>query len=573
MQVFPLFYVRRIDIGNFMTCSFSKEYSAQSYTEIENVFIYDYLPISNGDSVRVYLYGLFLCQNQNFDVPIEKMAESLKMSVESVIDCFYYWEEFGLVSVISKDPFSVIYLPVHSAYSNKPRKINAEKYTEFTKGIQYLLPTRMISTSEYTEYFSIMETYKISPDAMLMIVNYCVGLKGNDISYRYISKVAKDFGARGIITPEKVEKELSSYVLRSSEIEKILSALSLKRKPEPDDLKLLKKWTNELNFENENIVFAAKSLKHASMEKLDAFIMELYGAKCFSKEEIKSHTEVKQKIFELAIKINKALSIYMEVIDTVIDTYTLKWLSFGFEEEALLYIASICFKSGNNNLPYMDGLIEDLYKKGVIDFSSVSDYFEQEKAVDLFIKKILSCAGVNRRPTAWDRENLKNWKSWNFSDEMILEAARLSSGKSSAIAYINGVLSNWKNNGVFSLENANENSNEPTQEEYNREYERRRAIANLHAQKNYESAMEIQGFSDVYYRLNSIEKDLAYAEINNNTEALNNFEKEKKELTEKAKQLLNSIGLNLDDLSPKYKCEKCKDTGYVGSHKCDCFYK
>jgi len=176
---------------------------------------------------------------------------------------------------------------------------------------------------------------------------------------------------------------------------------------------------------------------------------------------------------------------------------------------------------------------------------------------------------------SWDRENLNMWKSWNFSEDMILEAAKLSSGKSSPTAYMNGILSNWKNNGVFTLENATETAltKDDSQETYNREYERRRSLATSRAQKNNEKASEIDGFMDIYGRLNSIEKDLAFAEIANNLDAINSLEREKKDLTNKAEKLLATMGISLIDLSPRYACEKCKDTGYVGTHRCDCFDK
>ena len=48
---------------------------------------------------------------------------------------------------------------------------------------------------------------------------------------------------------------------------------------------------------------------------------------------------------------------------------------------------------------------------------------------------------------------------------------------------------------------------------------------------------------------------------------------EKSELNDRAKNLLSAVGLNMSDLSPKYACDKCKDTGYVGTHRCDCFDK
>lgn len=559
-----------------MICSYSKEFSAVGFTDVENAFISEYLPVSSGDAVKVYLYGLFICQNPKYDLSLKEFAEALSLSEEKVLSCFSYWEEFGVVSILSKDPLSVQYQPIRSSYSVKPKKIKAEKYTDFSKSLQAIIPDRMISTHEYTEYFNIMESYSIKPEAMLMIVKYCVDRKGTDIGYKYVSKVAKDFGNRGINTIEKVEKELSSYVLRTGLIENILKAMSLRRQPEIEDSTYLKKWTQELNFDEENILFAASNLKKGSMAKLDEFLLELYSMKSFSKKEIAEYMKNKKAIYDLAIKINKLLSIYVEVIDTVVDTYTKKWLSFGFDDQALCFIASYCFKAGKNTLQDMDELVERLRLAGVIDLSSVNDYFEKEKKNDEFISKMLTLAGVNRRPNPWDRENLNVWKSWNFSEEMILEAAKLASGKSSPTAYMNGILSNWKNNDIFTVEktvNTVGGSTNDSQEEYNREYERRRSLATSRAQKNNERASEIDGFMPIYERLNSIEKDLAFAEIANNTDALNLLEKEKEQLTNSANKLLEKIGITLLDLSPKYACEKCNDTGYVGTHRCDCFNK
>lgn len=558
-----------------MTCSFSKEFSLSAFTDVENAFITEYLPVSSGDAVKVYLFGLFLCQHPEQDQSLEQMSKSLNMDGDVIIDCFNYWEEFGLLSVLSKEPLSVQYQPVRSSYSSKPRKYKAEKYTDFSKGLQALLPNRMISTGEYTEYFNIMETYFIKPEAMIMIVKYCTDKKGGDISYRYVSKVAKDFGARGITTVEKVEKELSSYIAKTGVIEKILKAMSLRRQPDIEDSYLLKKWTGELNFDAENIVYAASKLKKGSMAKLDEFLLELYSMKSFSKEEINAYIDQKQAVYELAIKINKALSVYVDVLDTVVDTYTKKWLSFGFEEQALLYVASHLFRTGKNTLRDMDELVENLRQRGFITLSGVGEYFESEKKVDEFISKILLTVGVSRRPNPWDRENVNVWKSWNFSEDMILEAAKLSAGKSSPTAYMNGILSNWKNNGVFTTEAVSNSTsvNDNSQENYNREYERRRTLALSRAQKNNDTAMSIDGFSEVYGRLNGMEKDLAFAEIAGDADTLNKLEQEKIALTEEAEKLLLTVGLTLRDLSPVYRCEKCNDTGYVGTHRCDCFDK
>ena len=561
-----------------MTCSFAKEYSASAFTGVENEFITAYLPYAQGDTVRVYLYGLYLCSHPEHDKDLSEIARALSVSEEQVLNSFKFWEEFGIVSVLSETPLTVSYLPVKNAYHSKPRKYKSEKYTDFTKAVQTMITERMISTGEYTEYFNIMETYDVKPEAMLMIVKYCVDVKGADIGYRYISAVAKDFGNRGLTTVDKIEKELASYSLHTAELEKVLKALSSRKKPDAEDHNYYKKWTEELSFEPESVVYAAKRLKKGSMQKLDSFIMELYAGKRFSKEEIADYAAQKQNLYELTLKINRALSVYVEVPETEIDEYVSKWLSFGFEEPALLIIANRCFKAGKNTLHDMNELVDYLRTRGFIDVSAVSDYFELLKNTDEFIGKILMTCGVNRRPTPWDRDNLAMWKSWNFSDEMILEAAKLASGKNSPTAYMNGVLSKWKNAGIFTL--AEKQASAPSsaenglsQEEYNREYARRRSLAASRAQKNVDAAMATEGFPPVYERLSGIERDLAFAELSRNEETLKTLEHEKAALLKKANSLLGTLGLNLDDLSPRYICDKCKDTGYVGTHRCDCLNK
>ena len=50
--------------------AFSKDFTSNMFTSVENQFITKYLPQADGDAVRVYLYGLYLCQiSADFDAP------------------------------------------------------------------------------------------------------------------------------------------------------------------------------------------------------------------------------------------------------------------------------------------------------------------------------------------------------------------------------------------------------------------------------------------------------------------------------------------------------------------------
>lgn len=433
-------------------CSFAKEYSGTTCTSLENIFIYEYLPEASGDAVKVYTYGLFLCQNAEFDMELSSFAKNVKLTEETVIECFRYWEEFGVVTITSESPFSVQYLSLRANGMGRPKKFKPEKYAKFTAALQPLISGRMIGTNEYSEYFNIMETYRLKPEALLMIVKYCTDRKGGDIGFRYIASVAKDFGKRGINTEEKVEKELSAYILRTAELEKLLRAMNTKRQPEPEDLNYLNKWTKEFGFDYDTVVFAAGKFKKSSIEKLDEFISELYAHKKFSAQEIQEYLDNKKNIYDLAIKINKALSVYYDVLDPVVDHYTSNWVNFGYREDALLLIANYCFKHNKNTLEGMDSLVRALYKEGLISLGSIAEYFKQYTKNDELIKSILETVGIERKPNNWDRKNLKLWKSWNFTDNMILEAAKIASGKASPIAYVNAILGNWKNMEIYTPE-------------------------------------------------------------------------------------------------------------------------
>ncbi len=563
-----------------MTCSLSKEFSLSSSTEIENSFIIEYLPTAPGDAVKVYLYGLFLCKNSRFDISLTEIAKTLDMTEEQVKDYFRFWQDYDLVSVVD-EPFSVIYQPILSGYG-KAKKYKPEKYTEFCAVLQSLLKSRAVSVNEYSEYFSIMEVYGIKQDAMLLIVENCVERKGDDIGYRYIAKVAKDFGARGINTVEKVEAEFGKYLSRTADIEKILKAMGSTKQPEVENLKHLNKWINEMGFNYESILFSASTLKKGSFDKLDAFISELYSMKCFTIEEIKRHTDKKKELFETSVQIAKNLSLYFEVIDTVVDNYTSKWFEMGYEKETLLFIANYCFKQGKKSLENMEKLIDYLFKNGIISFEAVNAYFLKIQKDDEFILEILSALGFKREVTSWDRNNLKIWREWNFSDDMILFGAKKSAGKSTPIPYLNAILGNWKNKNVFTVEDAEKEeitTNKPnetktvTVQQVAAKYEKLRYNATKKAEQNLLKANAIDGFSENYKRLNELDIELAMSEFSGNKENTAKIQVELNELKGAVISALNKIGLTLDDLKPQYSCSICKDTGFDGIKKCTCYEK
>ena len=432
-------------------CSFTKDAVKNYSTAVENVFITDYLTEADGDAVKVYLYGLYLCKNHSGEYSLSEFSKSLFMSEEKTIDCFRYWEEFDLVSIISEEPFTVRYLPLTSY--GKPRKFKSGKYDEFCKSLQSLInDSRMISPTEYSGYFSVMEDCDIKPEAMLMICKYCIDLKGETISGKYICAVAKDFAERGVKTVDAIEEELADYNEKSGEAQKILQSMGLKRRADLDDYALFNKWKDELLFDVKTIVFVVKTYKAKTVGYLDEKLMELYSAKKFGEKEIAEYAKRQAETSELAKKITRALSVYVEVVKPVVDNYLNPWLALGYNDDALVFIANYCFTHRKKSLDEMDATVKFLYEKGLVNLHNIIEYSKTVAKEDEFIKELFGVIGFDRAPNEWDRKNLSVWRGWGFSDEMITEAARLAAGKSNAIGYINSVLGNWKSGGIFTTD-------------------------------------------------------------------------------------------------------------------------
>ncbi|ERI94000.1 DNA replication protein DnaC [Clostridiales bacterium oral taxon 876 str. F0540] len=63
----------------------------------------------------------------------------------------------------------------------------------------------------------------------------------------------------------------------------------------------------------------------------------------------------------------------------------------------------------------------------------------------------------------------------------------------------------------------------------------------------------------------------AFKDIKNRDEYLNNLREKIRDLRMKKSELLFSHGYAINYLDMHYKCEKCRDTGFIGNTKCSCY--
>ena len=155
---------------------------------------------------------------------------------------------------------------------------------------------------------------------------------------------------------------------------------------------------------------------------------------------------------------------------------------------------------------------------------------------------------------------------------------------------MNKILTEWKENKVFSVKNIPEttgagtsssvsrgNFTNPTLEAANaksareRYYSLLREKAQKAADEAVSKAQKNTRFKEIEKTLSKMELELAKAEIYT-PEQLPSLLEKKAKLIDERLGVLSEIGLNESDLLPRFVCQKCSDTGFIKNGKaCDCY--
>ncbi len=438
-------------------CKFSPSLTVGNKTLVDNVFINEYLPSAPDMCVKVYLLGLGMCGvADNPNNTLEYFAKTLKINEDDVVSVFKYWEDLGLVQILNITPIEVRYLPVISNAKNI-KKYKVDKYASFNITLQELFDKRLIMPNEFAEFYNLIENFHMTEDALLAIVKFCVDNKGFNLSPNYCIVVAKNWLKEGVHTLDEVKEKIASLNFVDDNMRLILTAMGSKRKPQLEDAELLNKWLKDYAFELNVIVFVAKMLKnkrlHLDIDILDDYLSRYYEMKLLSVAEIENFEAERENMISIARTVNQKLGLRYDDLTNEIEKYVVNWLNMGFDESTLAAIANNCHGTTIKTLEQFNGIISKLFKLGITNLAGYQMYLQDNLSLDNLINEVLKELGLERSANNQDRNFYNTWaNAWEFSHAMIMRAATLSRGKSNAVAYLNKVLSNWRSQGVKTLD-------------------------------------------------------------------------------------------------------------------------
>ncbi|MCR4726595.1 MAG: DnaD domain protein [Clostridia bacterium] len=427
-------------------CYLDGEAEKEGFVLVDSLFIEHYLPQAGEAELKVYLLGLDVCRKSAENITLARFAEDLNLSEKEVREAFAYWEKQGLVRVFD-EPFSVKYFSVKSRFGLS-RTFKKQKYADFNKQVEEIFEGRVVTPQEFMEYYTIIEDGKLEPDAMLLIIKYCLGYCSKENPVRYIRKVASSWVEAGVRTVRDAEDRLMKEDAASQDVRAVLGALGRTSAPDPTDRQLYVKWSTGLGFSKDAILAAAKLAKRkGGMAKLDE-ILETFAKKgIYTAVDIQEEVKRKDDLMDIAVRVNNKLGLYYQDLNAVVENYAAKWVAQGFSAESLLLIAERCFLDDCRTLSAMDREVQEYFSLGYVSEDAVRARIRELKQADEFMEKIVRMTGGARKVRESDRALYRNWISWGFDENAITEAASIAAGKPYATAYMNQILSNWKSSG------------------------------------------------------------------------------------------------------------------------------
>ena len=277
-----------------------------SKTEIPDVFFTEYLPLANGDFLKVYLYLQFL-SNYGKDANISDLSKVLSLSFTTIQDALKFWEEQGLIIKktngysllnIQEIELSKLYNPKVTSSIEDTNLTEQSKYRAHAiESINNQFFQGLMSPGWYTDIDLWFNKYGFDEQVMIALFNYCADNRA--LHRNYIQTVADSWFKNKI----KTFSDLDEYFAKNEKInilkKEISKKLRLGRALTTFEEEYVSKWNQEYGYDMDIIELALKrstSKVNVGFDYYDKILTDWH------KNELKSAYDVQTHLSSLANK-------------------------------------------------------------------------------------------------------------------------------------------------------------------------------------------------------------------------------------------------------------------------------
>lgn len=277
-----------------------------STTSIPDIFFTEYLSQASGDSIKIYLYLLFLSKYDK-DIKINDLSKKLELPLKSIQDGIKFLEENQLITKkntgyvlnnLQEIELHKLYNPRVTSSPEELKKIADNKYrakaieninNEFFQGV--------MSPSWYSDIDLWFKKYSFDEEVMIALFRYCFNRSA--LHRNYIQAVADAWSKNNIKTFNDLdlysEKQEKLKILQKNITKKLGIARPLSQYEEG----YIEKWNIDFGYSFDIIEIALKkttSKSNPNFDYLDKLLTDWHDRKFKTSDEIQEFLlQMKQK--------------------------------------------------------------------------------------------------------------------------------------------------------------------------------------------------------------------------------------------------------------------------------------
>ena len=302
------------------------EYSGKNLlfetTALPDIFFTTYLSSADGDSVKVYLYMLFLSK-YNKDIKVNDLSKILSMPIANVQNAIKYWEDNDII--IKKNNGYVLKsiqdLTLNHLYKAKvtinPERAEAVEKNQYRskaiESINTMFFQGIMAPTWYNDIYLWFDKYGFDEQVMISLFQYCFDRSARNRNY--IQTVADSWQQHGI----KTYSDLDTYYQKQDKFIKLKKSISKKlgisRQLTSFEDAYIEKWIYEFNYEMPIIEIALKkttSKTNPSFDYINSLLADWYDRNLKSTDDIEKYLQEskqrKKDLQELQKKANTVSS-------------------------------------------------------------------------------------------------------------------------------------------------------------------------------------------------------------------------------------------------------------------------
>ena len=251
-------------------------------TQVENIFLGEYMTTAPGDYVKVYLYGLMKAQRKE-EADTESIAKALHMSEDQVEKGFRYFEELGLIlrrgrTLIYRSLKEQLYgHPEEDAYwdtaegeddaasakgtedaasrEKAGRLLDNQAVAKMVSDIQDITGD-FLTAADQERIIDWITGLGVDPGLITAAYRYSYQRGGKNA--KYIGKVILGWAEEGLVTADDAEEYLQDRDERRHIYRRVMKALGFNRRPTEEEARLISKWVDDLGLSLNDILEACK---------------------------------------------------------------------------------------------------------------------------------------------------------------------------------------------------------------------------------------------------------------------------------------------------------------------------